>query len=65
MRASTPPVVVYSVVSVVDYLILFLLQLLPHLLVLPGKFFHHGYKQLDLHCQRGGVLASSGFHLER
>ena len=59
------PVAVYSVVSVVDYLILFLLQLLPHLLVLPGKFFHHGCKRLDLYCQHGGVLTGSGFHLER
>ena len=59
-----PPVAVHSVVSVVDYLILFLLQLLPHLLVLPGKFFYHGCKRLDLYCQRGGVLASNGLHLE-
>ena len=60
-----PPVTVYSVVSIVVYLILFLLQLLPHLLVLLGKFFHHGCKRLDLHCQHGRVLASSGFNLER
>ena len=64
-RTSTSSVTVYPVVSVDVCLVLFLLQPLPHLLVLPGKFFHHGCERLDLQSQRSRVLASGGFHLDR